>query len=375
MVKNVGNNVMGKDEQVDMRSEIDYQKDNKLLLSKLSDWFMLEGQSILSFPILTKYEHILKAELYDFDLTEEFYYKPEYLSDELYETTDLWYLLLFVNDMATVDEFNKPVIKVFGGNTIDIMNDIFNREQGMLGTEENPRDIKKHYLKNLNEPSIEVLPSWMKERYMPFRRYNDFIDELPLIINDKYFRERFRVYEDKFYDEDGKLYEPYRLNEDGLYNMASIYYRDGFKVNTKGKMQFTPGEEYSLFPLFSGKVKMKISDRDDFIVFNEEIENEIKDPIINVDLRKANDESIEHVNTVDTEISSVIFNEETGSYKMMSVRGNSSSRNDFPFAKVTLTRDNPDPQLNLSRLMGNDFFIFNIKYATKYSDINNPNSR
>src|SRR5699024_11185381 len=190
--------------------------------------------------------------------------------------------------------------KVFGGNTIDIMNDIFNREQGMLGTEENPRDIKKHYLKNLNEPSIEVLPSWMKERYMPFRRYNDFIDELPLIINDKYFRERFRVYEDKFYDEDAKLYEPYRLIEDELYNIASIYYIHLFKVITKSKMQFNPRYEYSLLSLFSGKFKKKISNRYDFIVFNEDSDDEIKDPIINVDLRKANNESIENVITVDS---------------------------------------------------------------------------
>lgn len=374
MVKNVNNTSMGREKHPDMLSEIQYQKTNRISLNKLSDWFLLEGQSILGMPILKRYEHILKADLVDYSLSSEYHYKPEYLSNELYETTDLWYLLLFVNDMATIDEFNKPVIKVFDTNTINALNRILNSDDN-ISVYEDPKDIKKHYMKNLNEKSDEVLPEYMKERYIPFRKYDKFIDELDLIINDKYFRERYKVYEDRFYSDDGSLSIPFRLNEEGLSNMSSIYYRDGYTLKSKGKMRFTPGEEYAIMPLYSGELELKITDDDGNTIYNDKTMNEIKDPILNIDLRKANDEDVEHINVIETDVSSVTFNPETGRYKMSSKRLETEEDTEFPFAKITLNSEDENTQLDVDRIAAETFFIFNIKYKTEFIDDNNPNAR
>jgi len=45
-------------------------------------------------------------------LQPHFYYRPDYLSYEEYGTTNLWALLLFINDISTIEDFDKEQVLI-----------------------------------------------------------------------------------------------------------------------------------------------------------------------------------------------------------------------------------------------------------------------
>ena len=96
----------------DLKGGIDSAPKNRILLDNLSNWYIFQGEILLPKPLLRKYENILRTNLEDYDVPKEYYYRPEYVSYELYGTTDLWYLLLFINNMEKPDDFTKSKIKV-----------------------------------------------------------------------------------------------------------------------------------------------------------------------------------------------------------------------------------------------------------------------
>lgn len=130
---------------------------NKICLYKIQEFYIFEDQMYFGMNLLKKYENILKNGLEDYVVDEFYYYRPEYLCKELYGTTDIWYLLLFVNDMSDEMEFCKKIIKIFPEETIEVLNKILNKEKELLATQETPKVLKKHFLKNLNETSINIM--------------------------------------------------------------------------------------------------------------------------------------------------------------------------------------------------------------------------
>ena len=140
-----------------LNGQINSSEINKILLDKFSNWYDLEGQILLGFPLMSKYSNIIKANLEDYEINPEHKLRPEYVSYELYGTTDLWYILLYINEMATVNDFTKDVIKVFPDRLISDINRMIMNEGKLLSTKSKPREIKKHFLKHLNEPSEEQI--------------------------------------------------------------------------------------------------------------------------------------------------------------------------------------------------------------------------
>jgi hypothetical protein len=58
-----------------------------------------------------KYRYYLLQHSVPRELNEKFLYRPDYLSHEVYGTTTLWPLLLFINDVASIEEFDiSPVL-------------------------------------------------------------------------------------------------------------------------------------------------------------------------------------------------------------------------------------------------------------------------
>ena len=63
------------------------------------------------------------------ELKPNYFYRPDYVSYEEYGTTNLWSLLLFINDIATIEEFNREFIIVPTRSVIyDISLDVIRRE-------------------------------------------------------------------------------------------------------------------------------------------------------------------------------------------------------------------------------------------------------
>ena len=55
----------------------------------------------------------------------KFKYNPHLLAYVLYGTTDLWFLLLRINNMTRVTQFDKKKIKIIHPDDMKLINDIF----------------------------------------------------------------------------------------------------------------------------------------------------------------------------------------------------------------------------------------------------------
>jgi len=72
----------------------------------------------LKITVFEDYYQFLKANSsYDI-LQSKYKYKPDFLSLELYNTTKLWELLLFVNNCYSIEEFNRTYVYIPSYNSI-----------------------------------------------------------------------------------------------------------------------------------------------------------------------------------------------------------------------------------------------------------------
>lgn len=103
-------------------------KDTELTYSNSS---IISGDTNVSFTYRNIYSrHIdvvkqvsVKVELNEDDLIK-YKYNPHLLSFVLYKTTDLWFLLLFINNMTKISDFNRRIINVIDPNSLSVINDI-----------------------------------------------------------------------------------------------------------------------------------------------------------------------------------------------------------------------------------------------------------
>ena len=95
--------------------------DDKLLISNYTS-------------IINPYMDYIKKTLVDYTITDEemmeFKYKPKYFCLSKYGTMELWSLLLRVNNMKSIMDFNKKNIKAFNSNMIfETINEIIILEE------------------------------------------------------------------------------------------------------------------------------------------------------------------------------------------------------------------------------------------------------
>ncbi len=62
--------------------------------------------------VLEMYKYFLLSQSEKRVLDQKYYYRPDYVSQKEYGTETLWYLILFVNDISCIEEFNKYEIYV-----------------------------------------------------------------------------------------------------------------------------------------------------------------------------------------------------------------------------------------------------------------------
>lgn len=99
--------------------------------------------------LLVKYMPELKSMIQQITLTESEYkkymYNPKRLSFDLYGTTELWALLLDINELVSVAQFNLQTLKVFSGSILDKLQRILNLEQEFI--DQNAEDVADALLK------------------------------------------------------------------------------------------------------------------------------------------------------------------------------------------------------------------------------------
>ncbi len=89
-----------------------------------------------SESILNKYDEELKNAIVTLTLTDiefsKFQYNPKFLSFELYETTELWFLILHANGLFYASQLNSNSIKVYNANITTIIDRILNLEKSII---------------------------------------------------------------------------------------------------------------------------------------------------------------------------------------------------------------------------------------------------
>ena len=79
--------------------------------------------------VLTKYIDLLKDFIIDYSFTDDnfltYKYQPRKLSYDLYGTPDLAFSILYINNMVSVTEFTRKNIKVFTGDIVEVINELF----------------------------------------------------------------------------------------------------------------------------------------------------------------------------------------------------------------------------------------------------------
>lgn len=95
---------------------------------------------LLNDSILDKYRTDLAEKIISKTFTNEefnkYQYNPKRLSFDLYGTTELWGLLLEVNQLHSVTEFNINPVKVYDGSIISCINSIFSLEKPFIDQNE-----------------------------------------------------------------------------------------------------------------------------------------------------------------------------------------------------------------------------------------------
>ena len=112
--------------QSTLHQSILHAKTNPLLVNNLSDAIMLEIDSV---PYLVqdpesrvkRFIHFFSQHLEDITIENNEMYRPELTALRLYNCADLWYMLLYVNDMFSVSQYNKLTIKAPKSDSITML--------------------------------------------------------------------------------------------------------------------------------------------------------------------------------------------------------------------------------------------------------------
>ena len=85
--------------------------------------------------IVVKYMPELKKMIEKVTLSPEDYAKyrfnPKLMSFDLYGTTELWFLLLDINELHSVSEFDLRTLYIFQSDIVDKLSRVINLEQGV----------------------------------------------------------------------------------------------------------------------------------------------------------------------------------------------------------------------------------------------------
>lgn len=108
-------------------------KNNKFDISNISTKLICENHLFIDESLLFKYHDVLSQYLNTYKLEYENYYLPQAVSLELYGTTDLWYTILYFNNMSSVFQFhNVKTIKALSTQGIQQLNKIIENESYLL---------------------------------------------------------------------------------------------------------------------------------------------------------------------------------------------------------------------------------------------------
>lgn len=115
-------NVSQLDEWIEAGKDLDISHESLCLKVR-------EGDLITPFQtLICRYYYALVPFIVEKTLTQEEYIKyknnPKLLSQDLYETPELWSAILYINNCVSIADFKKEKIKVFEANIISKLEEL-----------------------------------------------------------------------------------------------------------------------------------------------------------------------------------------------------------------------------------------------------------
>ena len=74
------------------------------------------------------FQNCIEIEFTGDELVTRYMYKPRLFSDDLYGTMELWYLVLWLNDLSSVTQFNKSKYIVLHPKNFSVLEEIIKKE-------------------------------------------------------------------------------------------------------------------------------------------------------------------------------------------------------------------------------------------------------
>lgn len=287
----------------DMQESVGHAKTNKLLLDNISKIYKFENQLIFPMHFLRKYENIFKTNLLEMDLDKSLYYRPEYISNLIFGTVDLWYLILFVNDMKSpMDLCTKKVLVPSNNYMMEVVNKLKLLEVDVENSHKEPIELERNLLKNINSASDIIVNSSNEYRMKNIDKY----EELKPFINPYiHFDFYLPVSSSSTIPEKGDIignipnsYTPYFDYNDKHYAYVSLptdnkYFNNFNTGEIKNSIFLEKEKNYVLLKRYNGdgsfKLNKTINEEEYKIILNENNNSDrilFDTPIMTYDLRE-----------------------------------------------------------------------------------------
>ena len=136
----------------DIKDSIKHSYDNLLLVCNTSRRINYAGKFIMEEPVnfFHSRRRILTNSLYDFSISTRGQYKPELISEMLYGTPDLWYVIMMVNGFTYPTQLKPPSIKVASPAAVNrVLDGVIKYRARYQETRERPINISKRFVKDL----------------------------------------------------------------------------------------------------------------------------------------------------------------------------------------------------------------------------------
>ena len=339
-------------EEVNIITSINSADGNKILLDNIGNYYNFEDELVVNFSILTKYDNILRTGLVDYVVSSDYQYRPEYVSYDLYGTTDLWYILLYVNDMIGPLEFTTGTIKVPTALIIPLINKIINYEGNILYTRTSPKSLSKHVLKSLLLPSDKILATSYDSK-IPMYKETKLIDNINILDEVYASKRNIDVNIESIKDENGDYINGFKCfsSDSNLVSVPTNNYIDGLSKTFTTGIKLDKDKTYTFMNVMNGNTSINIYNENNSIKLNEEFKEGV--PKIIYDFRNANFDNLYYFDPVST----LKFNENNGKYYLdFNKVLNSLGKNRIFTIKID---QNEIDRLDLTRLVRKDYDITN----------------
>ena len=234
------------------------------VLASYTKFDLINGDSfnVSNYNILKKYELLLKSNTLKYRLQSEEKYRPELVSNNIYGTPNLWYLVLFVNDLERACKLDMDEIVVLPANKLSLLSQIYSAEKQKLDNKDNPsngNDLSLTTFRYANIPKYKI-----KKRHKPII-FNSNIDEninnkniLSTLLNyDKIKRNNLFNYKENIKGW-AKLNGQEQKIED-INSYTNLYKNNGESFKLSFKTISKKSEIISFKPCYIGKLRMIIN--------------------------------------------------------------------------------------------------------------------